>query len=588
MPGEETPRVVLAELPESSAEDEETRAKREAEEEKEEKRRQAEKEEEEYRIQAERLKMEERAKKRSIGSGELEKEGNEETAAKKTKHDKNKTKDAKDEDESKGDTDKEKQKQKKEKKKKKAEKDQQTEPHQEDDDDEDLYEGGAGQEKASTSGEEEKEEEEQENDGDEAEEEKKEGEDEKKKEEGEEVKSKEAAAPAEELPTGEVIAEETEKKAKEEKKQEMSKEKLLPPKVTFRFPTGPPGATESSSSGMYMDDKTMLALSMKRLLELQATRKPFSGEIADALTFSEMKEHAEAVMDVEDRASHMSKWELAVDISKGLMNAVSATAAEIMSHIKNRRAEEERGRKKAESRREAEALAKAQETAVEKANDIKSRMSAAQGLSSKVASVFSLPVANFGTKVTVLDSRPRDKKAWLSPFLVQGEAVDLFLGIEKVQKGMTDLVKSTRKRTAQSTTRHQTPLDAKKGKEEATEFFNNFMPEGVLKLNGIDGGSQFTEAVWACAANKGMTFAGFCPNQAAMLRVLGKGTVNMLMVETSSLVDCSCSLVGPGFESLDYLETDVPRWTAEKVCAWAHVHAVLRGGPTIRCLSHHA
>ena len=88
-------------------------------------------------------------------------------------------------------------------------------------------------------------------------------------------------------------------------------------------------------------------------------------------------------------------------------------------------------------------------------------------------------------------------------------------------------------------------------------------------MDAVPGGAAFTDSVWMVgyATAPQMSYIGFNPNQGAFLRLLAKGKVATILMNTESLVHAT-QKHGPLMENLNFFD-EMGRWTEKELKQYA-------------------
>ena len=182
----------------------------------------------------------------------------------------------------------------------------------------------------------------------------------------------------------------------------------------------------------------------------------------------------------------------------------------------------------------------------------------------------------------ITSGKPDLEETWSKPFRVNSSESFDFVWKAHVQKELCQWAGD-----------YQDPKKLGKGAQEAkmtgraqqgvtvalkewTELMNAWAPPECVDLAPITGGTTFMNNIWMFGLYPNMTYAGFGPNSASLLRFVVLGEITMLLIEPLSLLQimgdaakCPENLKGKSLTTLDELFQTIQNFTTEDLNALA-------------------
>ena len=326
--------------------------------------------------------------------------------------------------------------------------------------------------------------------------------------------------------------------------------------------------------------------SFEDMLKDSAAKKPFKLSIDACVSLQDMKNARGEVLTKESLGEFHALlyfFDDAKDCADELCAAVTQSSNDVVNHWKGVNRIEVRKKKAQEVKEEKEELQKLKEEAAQKAKDIKEKNKPDRGLQpiflvdySKISSI--APIIKYSTAPAT-----SAQDTWAKPFILSNhDGVGVWLGDSKVQQQLTKFGSVYKKdlptgKLSTSLGRTGKRIEDEAHRTSAEEMLKPILPDPV-DIGGVEGGTSFMQGHWhyGFLPHPDMSYAGYAPNSAALVRIMSSGKVRVLLIKTSSLVEAS-QTCGPMLENLDYVDS-MRTFDGAKLAALASAGAQMMHG----------
>ncbi|CAK0809664.1 unnamed protein product [Prorocentrum cordatum] len=294
-----------------------------------------------------------------------------------------------------------------------------------------------------------------------------------------------------------------------------------------------PPTPGSGSQPAPLPDSDMQSISLLDLAEREKARKPFAGDPTKIKSLNEMHTLCE-----EDLDDLVETWNECLAIATELNASVKTTCGHIESHLTQKRKRQEREARDLEKKQQADALKKVKEEAAQAAAAIRAKVKQPlQPSALAVKPIFLASWSHVEDADAVTEVPANDSMSWNMPFAVkENDDITLLIGSSGIQKELTAWATEFSKTQDLRGQKHLQGHGkaAENGLTEAAHFFEKWKPPTV-DISAVDGGSAFVNSIWKLGFKEEMTWTGFTPNCAALMRRLAAGKVHCLMVDTTTV-----------------------------------------------------
>ena len=111
----------------------------------------------------------------------------------------------------------------------------------------------------------------------------------------------------------------------------------------------------------------------------------------------------------------------------------------------------------------------------------------------------------------------------------------------------------------------QVIMQSDSGREETIQLYQQIEVENTLDISSVQGGTVFMSSYWWFGVASNNAKVSFAANFSATLRLLVAGSIDVILINTESLMNVVVANVLSGYESPEAVIAQVEAWTFAKM-----------------------